>query len=196
MKRFIKKDISLIPPNMKNEIHPISLNFIKNEENTCISKFHYDNEKFNNTSKYNCKNKDIKYNDAYKEVMYVPPIGISAADILQIYNIDSIDDLSNWISQNILEYNFFTLNRILNSWIRVYFDIIKKHNNHLEKICLSVMTKDFFVEKINNMKKKITDMPNEIKNFIDYWVNKNNQNEFKLNLLEDFLYFLNKKYNN
>ena len=184
---------------MNAEVHPISLSLVENGTNKCISKFHYDNNKLNNTSNYNCKKTNTKHPDsymgAYKDAMYVPPIGITASDILQVYNIESLDDLSRWINKNISEYNFFTLNRILNSWIRVYFDIIKKHNNHLEKICLTLMDKDFFIDKINIMKKKIINMPTEIKDFIDYWVNKNNQNEFKLNLLDDFLHFLNKKYN-
>ena len=61
--------------------------------------------------------------------MYIPPIGITAQDILNIYKINSIDDI---IALKI-QTNNVHFNRILNCWIRVNFDTLQIYNKMLEK---------------------------------------------------------------
>ena len=62
---------------------------------------------------------------------YVSPIPIKSNDILEIYNIMNMDDLEKWVKKNLDDINFFTINRIINCWIRVNLNILKKHPKYV-----------------------------------------------------------------
>jgi len=205
MKRFIKKEIpeyknlnsknneiSNIPINT-SIMHPITLNWIHNDEKPrCITKPHFnDSKRFILYKDYNCNiSKDV-----YKNTLYIPPIGISSNDILEIYNINSIDSLLLYIDNNIHEGNIININRIVNSWIRVNYDSIKIYNNFLENIYKQLVDKYLNIDNKNKIKNDNININKEIKDYIDYWTNKNNSINFKLNLLEDFVFYFIKKYN-
>ena len=125
--------------------------------------------------------------------MYLPPIGFSSSDILQIYNIESIDSLDKWIQENIENKNYITINRVLNCWIKNNFDTLKNYNNFLEKIYNKLLYQYFLKSKTQKINE--TETNKEIKNFIDYWINKYNGSEFNLDLLEELLNYYKKKYN-
>jgi hypothetical protein len=205
MKRLIKKEfqeyknfssknneISNIPINT-TIMHPITLNWIRETNNpSCITKPHFSNSNtFILYKDYNCN----VSNDVYKNILYIPPIGFTSNDILKIYNIDSIDSLLLYINNNIHEGNIININRIVNSWIRVNYDSIKIYNNFLENIYKQLVDKYLNINNKNKIKNDNININKEIKYYIDYWTNKNNSIDFKLNLLEDFVFYFIKKYN-
>jgi hypothetical protein len=204
MKRLIKKevheykkfsskniDIGDIPINT-DKMHPVTLNWIyKGPNPTCITKPHFnDNDNFILYKDYNCN----LVNDVYKNTLHIPPIGITSNDILHIYKIESIDSLLSYIKDNIEDGNIININRIVNSWIRVNYDTIKIYNNFLEKIYKKLVDKYLNYENKNKIKNDNINVDKEIKDYIDYWTNKNNSLNFELNLLTDFISYFVKKY--
>ena len=185
-KRIIKNENI---KNFKNVLNPEPLQLNKTNNPVCLTKFNYDNNKLNNNNNYKC---NIESNDNYKKNLYIPPLGISTADILKIYNINSIDSLNDWITDNFETFNLFTLNRVINCWIRNNLDVLKISNNALESIYSKLIQKQFstsYLEKLeqNNINK-------EIKDFIDYWIEKNNNIDFHFNLFEDLCNYIVKKF--
>ncbi len=140
-------------------------------------------------NEYKCKTNT----NTYKKNLYIPPIGLDSNDLLNIYSVDSIDSLNQWVTENLSQMNYLTINRVLNSWIRVNFDTLKNYNNYLEKIYIKIIEFNFKNDnQFHNLEKNIN---KEIKDFIDYWINKHSADEFNLNLLEELKYYLKKKFN-
>lgn len=194
-KRKIKKDLvfkgnEILNVGPKNQVlHPISAQWINTSELTnpvCLTKFQIVNNSVQISNNYACKT-DV---NNYKQYLYIPPIGLSSTDVLEIYKIYSIDELSRWIDEHLDLSNYIGLNRVLNCWIRVNYDTLKNYNNFLEKICSKIVIKYFGIE-LNNIK----NLEKEIKDFIDYWINKNDGTEYKLMLVDDFIIYIRKKYN-
>ena len=183
-------EISQLEPGSQT-LHPISSIWVNNTLTNplCLTKFNIDKKnKLNIVNEYKC----VSNVNNYKKYLYVPPIGFSSSDILNIYSISSIDELNKWFNDNISEKNIATINRILNAWIKVNFSILKSHNNFLEKIYIKMINEFFnysYFKKVNE-----PDFNKEIKNYIDYWTNKHDNNEFNLNLLDDLKNHLKKKY--
>lgn len=182
---FNSKDIVELEPKT-SVLHPTALLWVQNVNTTnplCITKFQMDNKKnLTILNEYKCKN---NLNN-YKKNLYIPPIGLNSNDLLTIYSIESIDSLYEWISDNLQKTKYTTVNRILNCWIRVNFDTLKNYNNYLEKICSKILefsSKDKFKDNEDKIRK-------EVKDFIDYWINKHSANEFNFNLIEDLRYYL------
>lgn len=188
-KRIIKNEISNINPNTY-DMHPITLETINNNTDTslCLTKYNLKNNKLS-ILKYNCKTESNTRN----QYMYIPPIGITAKDILEIYNIKSIDQLSEYINQDKLNDNQYKIERIINAWIRENFDTLKAHNNYLENICYKMI--EVFYPNIYGSK-HAENLDKDIKKYIDYWIGINNVNNFSLDLIVDLYNYLVKKYNN
>lgn len=189
-KKFISKsnEIIDIPPN-SSITHPITLDLVHNKSNTksmCLLKPEFTKD---GVLWYN-QNKCINSNNTYKNYLYIPPIGIQSHNLLSIYEIDTIESLQNYIKNNIEISNISTINRLLNCWIRVNFLTIKSHNNFLEKIYRELLERYYGIEYIEKIREKMN-IDKEIKNFIDYWCEKNNNTDFILNLLEDLYKHLN-----
>jgi hypothetical protein len=141
------------------------------------------NNNLNIISTYKCKNNV----NNYKKNLYIPVIGLESIDLLNMYSIQSIDSLHDFIEENLQKINYYTLNRIINSWIRVNFETLQNYNNYLEKILFKLIEFDKkYTYNETNIKK-------EIKSFIDYWINKHSVDEFYLNLLKDLVQYLYKK---
>lgn len=184
-KRIIKNEIINIPPKTQI-LHPISSRWIKNETKPiCLTKFQLQNKETKTFNDYVCKTNPTNYSN----YLYIPPIGLSSNDLLQVYNIDSVDRLNNWIKENIETLNYITLNRCVNSWIRVNYDTLKNYNNFLEKIVNKIV-----IKYNGNELKKVKNLDKEIKDYIDYWIGKNNGTEYNLNLINDFMAYIRKKY--
>ena len=131
----------------------------------------------------------------YKKALLIPPIIINSNQYLEIYNIKDIDSLLYLIDNlNSLDYTELTVNRLINSWIRINYNDLKEHNNILEIIYLKYI-------KYYNFDKRITfpdNYTNKLHDFIDYWIQKNNPNSFNLDLFTDFInhiHRMQKKYN-
>lgn len=122
-----------------------------------------------------------------KKHMEVPFINIELNHILEFYKINTIDDLTQWIDNNINNKPFDTINRVLNLWICENIRDLKNFNNILFSIIKKLLNFYF-----TDIKEELID--NELKDFIDYWINKFNIDDFEFNLISDFKKFLNKKY--
>ena len=184
------KEIISLQPNTTS-LHPTALLWVQNTNPVnplCITKFQIDKKKnLTMLNEYKCKS---GLNN-YKKYLYIPPIGLDSSDLLNIYSIESIDSLFEMISQKLQEFKYPTINRIINCWIRVNFDTLKNYNNYLEKICLKILEFNSKEQFINNESK----IKKEVKDFIDYWINKHTIDEFNLNLIEDLRLYLLKKIN-
>ncbi len=187
MKRYIKSDINndILNLNPKSKIlHPQTLKWIVNDsdESLCITKYFLDkNNIFKKTSNYKC----LSNNDKYKEYLYVPPLGLSSNDLLQIYNIDSIESLHTWIEDsNLLEPE--TIIRILNCWIKVNYDILEKYNKILVDIINNIITQ-FYSHLIGNF-----DLNKETLKFITNWLSIHNSSDFHFDLINDYIEYIKK----
>jgi hypothetical protein len=195
MKRIIKdirnysdnKDIIELKPNTKI-LHPITSNFINtsNSDNElCLTKYYY-KDNLNILKENKCNNYD---KNLYKTYLYTPPIGLSYIDLLNIYNINNIDDLTDWVNNNLdNDLSYLTINRILNSWIYYNLNVLKKYNKILIDIYFKIIIKiNFEFNYKENIKENIN-------YYINYWINKYNEKLYNFNLLEYLLLYLEKKY--
>jgi hypothetical protein len=183
-KNFKSKDIETLPIN-SNKLHPIILHNIETTgfiNPICLTKMHISNDKLKIFNNYACNGEN-----KYKDYIQLPPIGFTSSDLLQIYNINDIDSLNNWIDSNYMVYNENTFKRVLNCWIINNIETLKIHNNFLENICKKILKikypNDFNIDK-------------EIKYYIDYWIDKYDINNRDLDLLKDLSDYLYKKIKN
>lgn len=188
------KEIITVNPNTQR-LHPISSQLINPTTLTnpiCLTKFQILNNKTEIWNTYKCKTN----NNDYKSFLFVPPIGLTAPDIIKIYDVDSIDKLYNWLNKHLditdltnnLNVNYLTLVRLVNCWIRVNFETLKNYNNILIKIISKIFT-FYWGDDVN-----IPEINKEISNYIDYWMNKKSDSEFRLNIIDDFNSYIIKKF--
>ena len=172
----------------KKSIHPLTLqviyhndkdkqicatnNFLKNKD-TLIDGCNYQKDQLDSSVLY--------------QQMLTPNIVIDNKTILSIYKIDNIQDLSEWVDNNLNNKPFSNINRILNIWIKININDLKLFNN-----ALVIIIKKIMLNYDKNIKEKKID--NELKDYIDYWVKKIDDNLFEFNLIYDFKKYLNKKY--
>jgi len=192
-KRIIKKEsatssatneIMNVPSNTRI-LHPLTSTMIRNDgmNPVCLTKFNLKNNKLKITDKYKCENS----NNKYKQYLYIPPIFIQAKDILEMYNIDSIDSLKSYVKENIITGNIITIKRIINSWIKNNIEILKNYNDGLEKIL------GYIIKRYTNDENFLENNNISIKNFIDYWIDKNSNIPFNFDIVDDFNDYINKK---
>lgn len=167
--------------------------FIKNDNNMQSSKI-FTNK--HNIPTYNLKqnkNPETKYNyrNNINNPIYIPPIEFNSSDILSLYNIITIDNLIEFINENI--NNEMKIYRIINCWVRENYNELlqnsNKHNNYLVKI---------LNQYLNEYKPKLSENKNlesEVIKYIDYWLKENNNMQFNLSILDDIVKYLKKKYN-
>lgn len=182
---FKSKDIYNLPPKTES-LHPLNLKMIYNDSINpiCLTKFQIDkNKNVNILNTYKCKNNV----NNYKKNLFIPVIGLDSSDFLKIYSVETIDSLYDFVNQNLNKLTLITINRVINCWIRVNFETLKNYNNYLEKIYWIIIEFNEYNEKNEKIIK------NEIKNFIDYWINKHTLDEFNLNLFDDLIGYLIKK---
>ena len=191
---FKSKEIINVNPDNQT-LHPVSSQWIntKNLVNPiCLTKFQILNNETKIINTYKCKNAT----GDYKSFLFLPPIGLTSDDIIKIYDLESIDRLYSWINENLDGIsslssgyvNYLTIVRVVNCWIRVNFETLKNYNNFLVKI-VSKLFKFNFGDNFN-----IPEIDKEIRDYVDYWMNKNSGTEFKLNLIDDFYNYLIKKF--
>jgi hypothetical protein len=185
MKRFsdkrIIKQISNNPlKNGKISLHPLTLEISENNEtyNIVATQFYLGEDgDFKIHSSQNNKNLIKSRND--KDNMQYPDLSLPMTDYLNIYNIDNYDELitslKNMINKDVLEDTIF---RIVNIYVRIEFNELKKINNTLIKIF-----------KIIFKNKKVED-DEFINKFIKKWFEKNNKDDFRLNICNDFKNYL------
>lgn len=163
----------------KSSLHPNSLILATNNNNYNIvpSQF-YINEKHNIEMLYEYKNQTIS-RDISKN-METPDLSLPLTDILNIYEIDTYDELlkeiKKLISNNKPEDTLF---RIINIYTRIFYDNLKKNSSSLIKI-FKIVFEDI---KINE---------NKTKKFLSDWFEKNNSKNFNFNICKDYKIFLSK----
>ena len=141
----------------------------------------------------NANNKQlIKSNRTYSQLMEIPDLSLPLTDILNIYDIDTYDELIDLIKKllfnNTSEYTIF---RLVNTYTRIYYDDLKKTNNSLIKMFKLIFNNDATSHsEISNY--KIND--DKLSSFINKWFRKNNKDNFNLNICEDVKNFLSNKY--
>jgi len=147
----------------KSSLHPNSLVLATNNNNYNIvpSQF-YINDKENIEMLYEYKNQNMS-RDISKN-METPDLSLPLTDILNIYEIDTYDELlkevKKLISNNKPEDTIF---RIINIYTRIFYDNLKKNSSSLIKI-FKIIFEDV---KINEIKTK---------KFLTDWFEKNKNN--------------------
>lgn len=106
--------------------------------------------------------------------------------LLSFYKISDIDSLKEFIDNNLNFKDFEEINRLLNFWILENLKSLKKFNYTLFSIIKKILLKFTKIPEKHLNK--------ELENYIDYWVNKKNSDDFYFNLIDDFKKYLNKKY--
>jgi len=189
-KRIIKKESSINnftgneianAPANSVLLHPLTSTMIRNDSMNpiCLTKFNLKNNKLKITNKYKCETN----NNMYKQYLYIPPISIQSKDILNMYDIDTIDSLRIYVKENIENGNMITIKRIINCWIKNNIEILKNYNDGLEKI-LSYIINRYSKDENKNI---------NIKNFVDYWIDKNSNISFNFDIIEDFSNYIKQK---
>jgi hypothetical protein len=102
------------------------------------------------------------------------------SDILLIYDISNYDELIKWLQG---KHSDETIYRVVNTFTRIEFKELKKINNRLIKILKMIF--DF-----DNIKE------DSINNFINKWFKEKDEDDFNLNICEDFKKKFLSKYNN
>ena len=141
----------------------------------------------------NVNNKQlIKSNRTYSQLMEMPDLSLPLTDILNIYDIDTYDELIELIKKLLFnDSSEYTIYRLINIYTIIYYDDLKKTNKSLIKIFKLIFNSDATNHsQISNY--KIDD--NKLSSFINKWFRKNNKDNFNLNICEDVKNFLSNKY--
>lgn len=133
----------------------------------------------NDTLKKNLK-KNLKIDN--QKYMLTPSVILSSESILQLYEIESIDNLIETITIYIKNNkNFNTINRILNSFIKANLDDLKKNNKIIYTIIIDLINN--YYPKFKNNEKKISD-------YIKTWFTNKHENDFDFDLFNNIKKFL------
>lgn len=162
------------------DLDPLTLQIVNNNSN---KSFYFTNPFINpETNQVEAidikKTKMLSYNN---NPMLMPLILLNSSDLLILYNIVDVNDLINYVDENINKQLFDTVNRVVNCWIRENFKYLKKNNKILKKI----YTKMF---------KNYTITENDMDDFLEKWFKENNKDSFKIDLGGDFNKYLGNKY--
>lgn len=169
---------------------------------------HKDTKKLNKTI-YNT----VLVNKKKHEQLYIykEPTILSTNFVLELYNINSIDSLIEYIKEiknnhSIVfydslrikkykssseedEFPFETLNKVLTSWIIENFTILKNHKTVLNDVCymlIQLTLPDNFIS--DELLRK------NIKDYIIYWFEEKDINDFDFNLINDMNSYFYKKF--
>jgi hypothetical protein len=160
-------------------IHPLTLEIVSNEENVDViaTQLHLGKDIFEIYTPKTNKNIIKSRNDI--DNMQYPDLSLPLTDYINIYDIDTDEELfsslKNMVNKNALEDTIF---RIVNLYVRIKFKELKKINNLLIKI---------FKIIFKNKKLENDEFINE---FIKKWFENNNEDDFKLNICNDFKNYL------
>ena len=112
--------------------------------------------------------------------LMLPSLLIDFEQYLKYYNFESVNDILTMIDSNII---FYKKLRILNGWIRINFDDLKKNNKIISKCFVYLFRKHYDIE---------FDME-AINKLISSWFKKNDKNIFDIDLYQQIYYYLEKE---
>jgi len=172
---IIKENNTILMPN--------TLELASNNSNTNIYPTQFFLDKTDLAMDLPTNNKQIiKTNKTTSQFMEIPDLSLPLTDILNIYNIDTYEELIGQIKKLIFEEKSkFTIYRLVNTYVRIFFDDLNKTSNSLVKI-LKIIFDNY---KISDEKLMV---------FLKKWFEKNDKNNFNMNICEDVKYFLSNKY--
>ena len=172
---IVKENNSLLSPNT------LDLGRNKLKESIYPTQFFIENGQLR--SDLESKNKEILITKKpASQYMETPDLSIPLSDVLNIYDVNTYDELIQLIKKlNIEEKNKFIIYRLVNTYTRLLFNELKKSNNSLIKIFKII----FDNNKINEDKLSL---------FLKKWFEKNKDDDFDLNICNDVKYFLSNKY--
>jgi len=186
-----------IKKNNNHLIIPQTHNF-KKRDNTKLNKTIY------NKVLVNQKKTELSY-------LYKVPTILTSSIVLELYNINSIDSLLEYIKETIKNHSiifydsirseeykkgdnedevpFDTIDKVFTAWIIENFSVLKNHNMILNDI-------SYLLLKLTLPSKFIDDelLKKEIKKYIIYWFQEKNIDDFDFNLINDMNYYFNKKF--
>jgi hypothetical protein len=163
-------------------LHPITLELSKNKSeksHVCPSELHY----VNNEPRYAkiCDKNNISQLDIQK-FMTLPYLNLNLEQMLNIYKINTIESLIKWVDNKIEEdVPFQYINRIINIWIKLYYNDLLSNNNILVSLYNSINKKYWHKNKIEN-----------IDSFIKNWFKNKHEDDFSFNLGKDLFNYINK----
>jgi len=164
---------------------------VKND-NIYPTQFFINNKSNISDYEYNDNIKLIKSNRTKTQLMEIPDLSLPLTDVLNIYDIDTYEELVELIKKLLFDNaSMYTIYRLVNTFTRIYYNDLKKTNNCLIKIFKLIFNK----EAINHTeisKYKINE--DKLLAFLNKWFQKNDENKFYLNICKDVKNFLSDKY--
>jgi hypothetical protein len=162
-----------------DNIYPTQF-FINNNKSSIL-----DYEYTNNT-------KLVKSNRTKSQLMETPDLSLPLTDVLNIYDVDTYDELIELIKKILFDNgSIYTIFRLVNTYTRIYYNDLKKINNSLIKIFKLIFNKEA-TNHIEISKYKINE--DKLSVFLNKWFQKNDENKFYLNICKDVENFLSDKY--
>lgn len=118
-----------------------------------------------------------------QKYMSLPYLNLNYEIILDYYDIGNIDKFNNIVNLKINNNNPpKNIIRIINMWIKSNFNDLKKYNDYIYSL----------FKKINDKYYKLEHSSDNVKKYIDKWLNSKDVNEFEFNLFDDIFNFIKK----
>lgn len=171
--------------NNDSFLHPITLTIIKNtkDEQICPTNIYTEKNKIL-INRVCLKNENVDKQDI-SNYMSLPYINLDIKVIINIYKVETIDKLEEWFDNNInKDTSYDSINRILNIWIKLNFDIVKNFHDIFENFYLKINSK-FWNYKNKNIKK-------ELDKYMNKWFKIKKDTDFILDLGNDLKKYLSK----
>lgn len=136
-----------------------------NIEPLCPSKYYISHDKMLNFVKKKCYN-NISKEDSQKYMLY-PYTALASSELHELYNFINYDNFFDKVKEQVnYGKQFETINRIINSYIKAYFEDLKNNNKLLTKVYIYLL--DHFYPKHKLIE-------NDIDKIIKIWFNNYNQ---------------------
>jgi hypothetical protein len=165
-------------------LHPITLKLLINKTNDilCPTEFYNKDNNLFQSKIYDSKKDKLSSVDIQK-FMTLPYLNLNLESMLSIYNINTIDNLLEWVTDMIKQDKpFIYVNRIINIWIKTNYNNLLNKNNILVDLYKKINDKYWnnnSIDKINDIIKK--------------WFKNKNYDDFDFDLGIDILALLEKK---
>jgi|APSaa5957512535_1039671.scaffolds.fasta_scaffold13999_3 hypothetical protein len=173
-------------------IHPITLEVRQNLGTTDIYPSGLHNSE-NNKLGYSintCKEKNTHID--IQNFMALPYLNLHIQQILDMYNIRSVDDLTRWVDKQIedkMPFNY--INRIINIWLNASFDTVTDYNKLISKIYQKLASN--YWSKLNRAHMDTNKLESLIDKFINDWLNTIKRDDFIFDLGKDLKKYLHKQ---
>ena len=197
MKRFSDvRKIKIFSDVLKKGEMYIAINTLEKIKITCDdiyqTQFFIDNNKLSANAAKKDDKQLIKSNRSYSKLMEIPDLSLPLSDILNIYNVDTFEELFELIKDllfnNESEYTIF---RLVDTYSRIFYDDLKKTNKSLIKIFKLIFNNNA-TNHIDISLYIIDDK--KLSSFIKKWLEKKDKDDFYFNISNDVKNFLSNKY--